>query len=324
MDDTRLLEEAITNAKEFQHFDKVVMAVSLHPEWLTLIPENREWSILHQIVFSGNLDHLDRVLALQKGSSNFNPLIPSRHGETIVDVAAKRLDAPEVKARIQKLIKLDTMLTDAKVGNWAQCYELVKQNPTFANEKPPYRGFYLIHHMAYVGALDQLKCFQEIPNCRFQVTLRAFGKTAPTIARENSHPQFAEYLEQKYKALFEDDDDANLSISYPASDQAKSNTRRVNLAMEQANVMSNLDGHLKDKSTGPGARTALMAKLELLEKERKEPSHTVPPSDKRQEEATSIAALRNVLTCPLSNEIYVDPGMYDMKNSLFLVLPLSC
>ena len=324
MDDTRLLEEALTNAKEFQNFDNVVMAVSLHPEWLTLIPENREWSILHQVAYSGNLDNLYRVLALQKANPNFKPLTPSRDGKTMVDAAGERTDAPEIKAHIQKLVILDTMLSYAKECKWDQCYELVKQNPIFANQKPPYRQFYLIHHMASAGALDQLKRFQEIPNCKFQVTLRATGKTAPTIARESGHIQFAEYLEKNYKALFEDTDDANFTSSYPASAQAKSNTQRVNLAMDQPNVMSNLDAHIKSSPAVHHTRVAVDNAVKKLNagKEAGATSKPVAGPVSPTQEAKSKEALRNVLTCPLTFEIYTDPGMYIVEHRRFRSLIL--
>ena len=312
MDDTSLLEEAISAAREFENFDRVLLAVSIHPEWLTFIPENRKWSILHQIVFSGNLDILDQLLALQKANKNFDSSVCTRDGKTIADVAAERKDMPAIKERINKLMKLDHMLSYARNCKWDDCYELVKKNPSFVNEKPPYRRFYLIHHMACAGALDQFDRFGKIPGCVFDASLRADGKTAPTVARENNRTEFAKYLEHKYQELYADDEDANgfdPVRSYPASEQAKINTKQINLAMEQPNVMRDLEKRLHDQPTGLLPRGAVEAKLHKMNAEEQAKSRTAAAPVAQKQEKTSEKALLEVLTCPLTHAICVDPGM---------------
>lgn len=59
MSDTELLNKAINSAKNFENFQDVLMAVSLHPEWLTCIPEHRIWAILHQVILSGHVNNLE-------------------------------------------------------------------------------------------------------------------------------------------------------------------------------------------------------------------------------------------------------------------------
>jgi hypothetical protein len=206
MDDTDLLHKAINHAKNFQNFSEVLMAVSLHPEWLTIMPEGRKWAILHQVIFSGDVSHLDQLLALQKSNTQFRLLTATRDKETIFNIAALRKDVPDMMNRLEQLVKLDQMLNYAKIGKWDQCYNAAKENPSFVNEKPPYRRFYLLHHMACDDAIVQFERFKQIPNCLFDLNLRANHKKINVIAREEKNGKFADYIEKEYPILLEKDD----------------------------------------------------------------------------------------------------------------------
>jgi hypothetical protein len=148
MDNILSFPDAVECAKNFKNFDGVLMAVNLHPEWLTTIPESRNWAIIHHVVYSSNIDHLDRLLVTQKVNKNFNLLAESRKKETILDIA-KVLNSQEMLKHIERLVKLDEMLNYAKKCEWDKCYNIVQANPNYGNEKPPYRRFYFINNNAF-------------------------------------------------------------------------------------------------------------------------------------------------------------------------------
>jgi hypothetical protein len=78
------------------------------------------------------------------------------------------------------------------------------------NEKPPYRRFYLAHHLAYMGELNIFKNLSDI--CQFKLDLLVDNKTIDQIARENNHIEFAEYIER----LIANNNDNPTTMSTPS------------------------------------------------------------------------------------------------------------
>jgi hypothetical protein len=309
MSDTELLHKAINSAKNFENFQDVLMAVSLHPEWLTIIPDDRKWAILHQIIFSGDVEHLDQLLALQKSNQEFRLLTNTRDKETVLDIANLRQDAPKMIKRIEQLIKLDEMLNYAKICQWEECYKIAKENPTFVNEKPPYRRYYLIHHMATANAIKEFERFTQIKGCKFDLTLRADRKKINVIAREENCPQFAEYIEKQYPILL-DENDPEIDDVYKPSEKSLQQTKAITL-MVQKNVVKDLDEDLMGEAPKPQkSRHEVVKHLAAIRSQHeKEQNHASNAALQIKEEKRKVLVL-DTLTCPLTLAVFVDPGKH--------------
>ncbi|CAF4197825.1 unnamed protein product, partial [Rotaria magnacalcarata] len=308
MNDENFLHEAINNSKEFVNFPGVLMAVSLHSEWLTMIPEGRAWAILHQVIFSGNVNNLNQLLALQKSNKKFRLLTNTRDNKTVLDIASIRHDTSEMKMHIEKLIKLDEMLNYAKGCQWKECYEIVKENPGFSNEKPPYRLYYLIHHMACADAMEEFNKFKEIKNCKFDLNLRANRLKINKIAEREQRPAFARFIEREYPSLLDEDVEPE-----KPSEEARRRTVTISNIMETKIIAKTLDDNLMGAPVKPErTRTEVMTYMnqmrnqserELQEKEKElKEKHAI-----QLEKTLHQAMLLDNLVCPIALTIFTDP-----------------
>ena len=150
--------------------------------------------MLHQIVFCGNIAHLDEVLSHQVTNENFSLLFKAVDEKTIREVASERAHVyPQMTHYVERLVALDQLLHNAKDGKWALVRQFLQQKPGLVNEKPPHKKIYLIHQLAATG---QLEIFQELRQiCPFKLNLVVDGKTISQIARENNHEDFAAFVE---------------------------------------------------------------------------------------------------------------------------------
>jgi hypothetical protein len=314
MADILSLQEANVCAKNFENFQGICMAVTLHPEWLTEIPTGRRWAILHHVVYSGNIGHLNQLLAKQDNNNNFRLLSPTAEKETVLDVAKLRDNQSGMLQHIERLVKLDELLNYAKDKKWDKCYEIVKANPRYGNEKPPYRQFYLIHHMACVDAIDEFEQFEKIENFKFDLTVRANRKKINAVAREHRGQNFAKYIEEKCAAFFSDDD--NLFEPTP---QSKQHTNHVNTLMEQRPAFFE-----SEPLFAPAQNVVTRGEVdkEVQHKLGKKP----PPKITAKNPVTnhSIDAIRSILTCPLTDAIVTDPGKYCDHRILLSILCSCC
>lgn len=306
MTDNQLLYNAINSAKNFENFQDVLMAVSLHPEWLTIIPDERRWAILHQIIFSANVNHLDQLLALQKSNKEFRLLTNTRDGQTILDIAKLRPDVPQIMTCLEKLIKLDEMLNYAKDCQWDKCYNLVKENPTLVNEKPPYRRYYLIHHMAVNNGIKEFERFKQIKGCIFNSTLRADRKQINIIAREENQPEFAELMEKEFPNLL-DKDDLEIDDLYKPSEEAIKQTKAITLIVQQ-NIVKDLDEDLMGKSVKPKTRGEVIKQLADKRSDPNDKGGQINKSTLQEEEQKRKLLVLDNLTCPLTLAVFIDPG----------------
>ncbi|CAF0813717.1 unnamed protein product [Rotaria sordida] len=194
LDQTNLFMQTYEYAKNNYNWHKVSSVISDHPEWLTRIPEGRRWTILHQVVFFGNVSHLNEVLAYQMPNEDFRLLCKTLDDKTVREVAAERAHVhPQMLRHIERLVAIDQVLHNSRDNKWELVRQFLRQQPDIVNEKPPYRKFYLIHYLASIGNLDIFKDLSTI--CQFKLNLIADNKTVNEIARENNHIEFAEYIE---------------------------------------------------------------------------------------------------------------------------------
>jgi len=150
--------------------------------------------MLHQIVFSGDVMHLNEVLALQANNPDFRLLCKTLDDKTVREVAADRAHIhPQMLRRIERLVAVDQLLNNAKDRKWELVKQCISLQPDIVNEKPPYRRFYLAHHLAYVGELNMFKELSK--HCHFKLDLLAENKTISQIAREHNQIAFAEYVD---------------------------------------------------------------------------------------------------------------------------------
>ena len=305
MDNLLTLQEAIECAKNFEDFDDVLMAVNLHPEWLTVIDGPRNWAIIHHVVYSRNIEHLDQLIALQQKNKNFRLLVESRKNETILDIAKVLDDEGKMYKHIERLVTLDKMLDHAKNSEWDPCYEIVRENPNYGNEKPPYRRFYLIHHIACANQIEQFERFKKIPKFTFTMNLRADRKKINVIARENNGVEFAKYIEKNYSSYFEDDENDNKL--YEPSNASKKHTDQVNYLMEQRNISqeSNFSfGPVKNMYTRGEADKHMQEKLLKQQAEKAKANQ-----QNKVLNQYPVDTVRGLLTCPLTHAIVTDPGL---------------
>ena len=300
MDNEISLHKALDCAKNFKNSDYVLMAVTLHPEWLTTIPDGRRWALLHHIVFSGNITNLEQLLALQQLNKQFRLLIKSNNNETVLDIAKVRDDQSQMLQRIERLIKLDEMLNYAIACDWDKCYDIVKENPDYGNEKPPYRRYYLVHHMACADVIDQFERFRKIENFRFNLALRADRKKINVIAREQNKEKFAQYLEENYPSYFNKNEKND--EFYEPSENAKKHTDNIITLMENRTTLPESDFNM-----GPVAN--VMSRTDVINKVK----HKLPKSPqsvvaKQFLAEHSVDTIHTILLCSLTNAIVTDPG----------------
>ncbi|CAF4911381.1 unnamed protein product, partial [Rotaria magnacalcarata] len=193
-DDYNLFSHAYECAKNNYSWHKVTAALEVHPEWLTKIPQGRRWTILHQIVYFGNIAHLNEALGYQILNDDFRLLCKTSDDKTVREVATERAHInPQMLRRIERLVAIDQLLNNARDGKWELVKQFLRQQPDIINEKPPYRKFYLAHFLAATGQLDIFKDLMTI--CLFKLDLIAEDKTINQIARDNNHIEFAEFIE---------------------------------------------------------------------------------------------------------------------------------
>ncbi|CAF1139880.1 unnamed protein product [Didymodactylos carnosus] len=223
-------------AKQFKNLEAVLMYVSLHPESLTLIC-NHNWSILHQVVFSGMVKELNQLLALQKKNGYFRLLSPAKDETTVLDIVEKTKD-----------------------------------------QHPP-------HHLACVGKLEVFKSFAGIPDCEFDLNLKADNKTINQIAREYSQNGFAEYIEELNPILRKNQE-------YVESDKPSENIQHYSHLIQQKTFLSDDDD--KDEN----CKSTIISRANMDAKFFKSKPFM----------ATNLDDILQCIICPISKEIFEDPG----------------
>ena len=177
-------------------FETIEKSLMEHPEWFTQVPNGRKWGIIHQIVYHGNVDQLNRLLVLQTQNPNFYLLSETVDSETVtvLDIAREekgRNDA--MYQRIERLVAMDKLLNSAKQSRWEACHSTLNEMPDMINEKPPYRRFYFIHHIAYVGDQKAFDGFKQ----KYELDLNLLtidDRSIVDVANGARHESFAQYV----------------------------------------------------------------------------------------------------------------------------------
>ena len=181
-------------AREDTDFDTIEHGIINHPEWLTQIPNGQKWGIIHHIVYHGNVDQLNRLLVPQTKNQNFLLLSKTDDGKTVLNIAREKMKTNEpMYHRIERLVAMDDVLNYAKSRDWKVSEYILSRMPDIVNEKPPYRKFYFIHHLAYYGDQQLFEKFKK--QCQFLLHLLTNdNKSIVDIAHDKGHTAFAQYL----------------------------------------------------------------------------------------------------------------------------------
>ncbi|CAF1433087.1 unnamed protein product [Didymodactylos carnosus] len=273
---TPTIDDLNTLARENKDFDTIYQCIMKHPEWLTQIPSGRRWGIIHQIVFHGNVDQLNRLLTQQAQNPNFLLLSKTGDDKTVLDIAREEVKKnAAMYKRIERLTTMDELLSNAKAENWTACRDLLKKMPDIINEKPAYRRFYFIHQIAYVG---DRRVFDEF-NQQYHFDLNLLSnndKSAVDIANDQGHHDFAKYV----KSLKEKNQSRTTSDQISRANRAIERSR----ASDYITAATSEDPHKTQNDDGrplPSNGGGILVGLQPNEKEN----------------------LINSLTCPLSGKI---------------------
>ena len=180
-------------------FDDVYRSLLMRPDYVSVLPPKESYSIFHYIVIHGALDLFNKVIALP--NLHFNPLTKTatRPSKDIVEISTEnRNKSPtyrKLSDTIGNLMKLDKFVDHGKKNHIDDCKSMLYQDPELTNQKPPYRKYYLIHHLAFAGnkaGFDQLR---EICDFDYKL-LTSDQKTASEVALKEDKKEMAEYLEK--------------------------------------------------------------------------------------------------------------------------------
>ncbi|CAM4850068.1 unnamed protein product, partial [Rotaria magnacalcarata] len=116
------IDDLQKSARSNKDFEAIEQGIIDHPEWLIQIPNGRKWAIIHQLVYHGNVDQLNRLLVLQTQNPQFLLLSKTADKKTVLDIARDEMKRNEAMyQRIERLVTMDELLANAKIGNWELC-----------------------------------------------------------------------------------------------------------------------------------------------------------------------------------------------------------
>jgi hypothetical protein len=194
------LEEVhdIVKRNERSHFDLVYRTLLVKSNYLSEFPSKEQCTILHYLVQHGAFDLFNKVIAIPNIRFILLTRTLGKPSKDIEEIAkenkGKSNDHKKLYQRIQSLVLMDKFVEYAKLNEIGECKKMLELDRDLVNQKPPYRKYYLIHHLAYANNKDAFDQFQKI--CTFDMTLLTNDqKTASEVALEQNHTRFAHYLE---------------------------------------------------------------------------------------------------------------------------------
>ncbi|CAF1595393.1 unnamed protein product [Didymodactylos carnosus] len=132
--------------------------------------------------------------------------------------------------------------------------KIICDNPSFINEKPPYRRYYLVHHLVCIGMVKTFLDFQSLSKCEFDLNLLADGKSIYQIAYEWGSFNFADVIKEQNPDL--------LYQIYEPSVECLNNAEIYTNIIQQKSFLfadENYDPHSTGKKKN---RTEFLAELE--------------------------------------------------------------
>lgn len=306
------LEQAICWPRSGHEFDKVYRYLFLHPEDLFTIPPNRSWSIGHQIVYHGNVNLLQRVLALYR-EDQIDIHTLSKDGKTLLDVAVvQKSKFKTMYDYVEHLYLQDDLIRAAKQQDWRLINDILDKHPKLANEKPPYSTYFLLHYVIQNGTKDLLENLIDAYKFEMNV-LSSNQETLIDMAKrlgKDDMCSIIESLSRERGLLSSRDEYSRRSDLRNTSMPTKfSSVPSPIKASSTSTPPSSLPYPLTDPFAGTGIVTlTLSGDFEVISASNMHLSGsnlltTVKPTDDSLPEKP---VMRN-LTCPLTNNVFKDP-----------------
>jgi len=189
----------IVKRNDQAHFDLVYQTLLINSTCLCQIPKNETHSILHYIVLHGAYDLFNKVLAIPNIRLILLTKTLSKPSKDILQIADEKKGTSKIHKKLYEDIKhlndMDRLVELGKINDINECKKMLTYDPDLINHKPPYRKYYLVHHLAYSNNKD---AFDELNKTyKFDLTLLTSDrKTASEVAFEQNHARFAHYLEK--------------------------------------------------------------------------------------------------------------------------------
>ena len=188
----------IIKHKKHQRYDAVYCTLLVKPDYLTILPDNESYSILHYIVLHGLLDLFNKVIAIPNIRLILLSKTATRPSKDVLQISHenqnKSNDHKKLYETIDHLVLMDKFVEHGKLNQVNECKRMLEQDEELVNQKPPYRKYYLIHHLAYANDREAFDKLRQL--CHFDMTLLTSDKkTASEVAFERDHKNFAKYLE---------------------------------------------------------------------------------------------------------------------------------
>lgn len=182
-------------------FEQLYRTLLIRSDYLSSIPPNESYAILHYLVLHGAGTLFNKVIAIPNLMFNIQMKSATKPGKDILEISSenrnKSKEHRQLHDTISTLFRLDKFVDYAKRGQIDQCIKMLEQDEDLVNQKPPYRRYYLIHHLAYDSNRDGFdRIRQACQSTPMDLTLLTNDeKTASEVALEQNHQDFANYLE---------------------------------------------------------------------------------------------------------------------------------
>lgn len=189
----------IVKRNDQSHFDLVYRTLLINSTCLCQIPKNETHSILHYIVLHGAYDLFNKVIAIPNIRIILLTKTLSKPSKDILQIAEEKKNVSKIHKKLYEHIRhlndMDRLVELGKMNDINECKKMLSYDADLINHKPPYRRYYLIHHLAYSNNKD---AFDELNKAyKFDLTLLTSDqKTASEVAFEQNHTRFAHYLEE--------------------------------------------------------------------------------------------------------------------------------
>jgi len=188
----------IVKRNEQAHYDLIYRTLLVKSEYLTIIPNNETHSILHYLVLNGALDLFNKIIAIPNIRFILLTRTSGKSSKDILQISEENKGKSAIHKRlyeqIYRLVQMDKFVEYAKRNETDECKKMLEQDKDLANQKPPYRKYYLIHHLAYANNKNAFDQLYKLSNFDLKL-LTSDKKTASEVAIEQHHDRFAHYLE---------------------------------------------------------------------------------------------------------------------------------
>lgn len=311
------LDAALHWAKSGHEATKVYRYLFLHPDDFFTIPKGRAWSIAHQIAFHGDLALFKRVLALYYDDQiNIRTPAGDKERKTLLDIATDRREKNnDMYEYMKRLFLCDELIHAARRNNWKRVEELLKQDSSLTNEKPPYSTFFVLHYLVQNGDKTMLENF--LPRFPFDINVISADRETPfDLAQRLNRNDLCAVLQPATSS--ESDQTAEPVIKSTASTPRLSYPKLDQLPQPNLNTNSIVltdtgSFQLQKKSpfaiptTIPIPSDQTSTASATVSKPSESKGHSASEAPPTPATPSSKQQLLKNLTCPLSQEIFVDP-----------------